>query len=166
MSDNCIYPDFAGLTSYRKGCRCLRCVDEKKQKRKKYDTTEHAKQKRKEKDMRYAKSEKRKLALLRYRKSEKGKNTYKKYSQSEYGKIMNRHRTSGRRQKMKCPLSLGDKQKIRLIYEECYRITQETGIPHHVDHIIPLALGGLHHPSNLQILTAEENWKKGCKLLA
>jgi len=40
-----------------------------------------------------------------------------------------------------------------------------TGIQHHVDHIIPLSKGGLHHPDNLQILTAEENLKKGAKLI-
>ena len=32
---------------------------------------------------------------------------------------------------------------------------------YHVDHIIPLALGGLHHPSNLQVLRGAENLKKG-----
>jgi 5-methylcytosine-specific restriction endonuclease McrA len=32
-----------------------------------------------------------------------------------------------------------------------------------VDHIIPLAKGGLHHPDNLQILTMTENRKKWCK---
>ena len=90
----------------------------------------------------------------------------KLYNQSEKGKIYNGHKNSRRRSRMQCPLSLGDKEQIRLIYEECYRITQETGIPHHVDHIIPLALGGLHHPSNLQILTAKENLKKGCKLIS
>lgn len=32
-----------------------------------------------------------------------------------------------------------------------------------VDHIKPLAAGGLHHPSNLQILTEHENRSKGAK---
>ena len=47
------------------------------------------------------------------------------------------------------------------IYAERIRLTQETGVVHHVDHIIPLAAGGKHEVSNLQVLTAEENYKKG-----
>ena len=35
---------------------------------------------------------------------------------------------------------------------------------YHIDHIIPLANGGLHHPDNLQVLTAEDNFSKGAKL--
>lgn len=40
----------------------------------------------------------------------------------------------------------------------------ETGIKHHVDHIIPLKLGGKHTASNKQVLTAIENLKKGASL--
>ena len=35
----------------------------------------------------------------------------------------------------------------------------------HVDHIVPGSKGGLHHPDNLQILTASENCKKKDKIL-
>ena len=56
-------------------------------------------------------------------------------------------------------------QRILLIYQECARITEETGIAHHVDHIHPISKGGKHHPDNLQILTATENIHKGNKLL-
>jgi 5-methylcytosine-specific restriction endonuclease McrA len=56
-------------------------------------------------------------------------------------------------------------QRILLIYQECARITEETGISHHVDHIHPISKGGKHHPDNLQILTATENIRKGNKLL-
>jgi 5-methylcytosine-specific restriction endonuclease McrA len=50
------------------------------------------------------------------------------------------------------------------IYKNCIKINQETGIPHEVDHIIPISKGGIHHPNNLQILTMKENRKKGNKL--
>jgi len=46
-------------------------------------------------------------------------------------------------------------------YAEARRLSRETGIPHHVDHIIPIAKGGLHCQLNLQVLTATENLKKG-----
>jgi hypothetical protein len=45
-------------------------------------------------------------------------------------------------------------------YEEARRLTEETGILHHVDHIIPCTRGGLHCHTNLQVLTAEANLKK------
>jgi 5-methylcytosine-specific restriction endonuclease McrA len=53
---------------------------------------------------------------------------------------------------------------IRAFYTERDRLTRETGIKHEVDHIVPLAKGGLHHQDNLQILTKSENCRKGKKL--
>jgi hypothetical protein len=56
-----------------------------------------------------------------------------------------------------------DKQKVEAIYEECARITKETGIIHHVDHIVPLQSSyvcGLHCESNLKIITSSENQRK------
>ena len=54
-------------------------------------------------------------------------------------------------------------EKINDIYAEAARLTKETGIKHHVDHIYPIkskVMCGLHVETNLQILTQVENQKK------
>lgn len=61
-------------------------------------------------------------------------------------------------------LSPNEREQIFAIYKKARKTSKDTGILHHVDHIVPLAAGGRHHPSNLQILTAEDNLKKGTKL--
>lgn len=58
-----------------------------------------------------------------------------------------------------------DLKLIQEIYQKCKKISEETGIPHEVDHIIPISKGGLHHQDNLQIITAKENRMKGAKIL-
>lgn len=62
-------------------------------------------------------------------------------------------------------LSKEENEKIKKIYEECRKITKDTGILHHVDHIIPISKGGKHHSKNLQILTASDNIRKSNHLL-
>jgi len=61
-------------------------------------------------------------------------------------------------------LTSEENKEILDIYKECVRITQETGVLHHVDHIYPISKGGKHHPNNLQILSATENISKSNKL--
>jgi hypothetical protein len=60
-------------------------------------------------------------------------------------------------------LSQEQLDEILHFYIEAQEKTKLTGIPHHVDHIIPLKgnnVRGLHVPWNLQVLTESENCKK------
>lgn len=66
------------------------------------------------------------------------------------------HRTKRRKQTSIVPLTEDEKLQLKLIYAN-----RPEG--YHVDHIVPLAKGGKHHPDNLQYLPAIENLKKGSR---
>lgn len=58
-----------------------------------------------------------------------------------------------------------NQEKINGIYCDAKQLTEKTGIPHEVDHIIPISKGGKHHENNLQIITMSENRKKHTKIV-
>lgn len=63
-------------------------------------------------------------------------------------------------------LTAAESAKIAQFYRVARALTQRTGLAHEVDHVIPISRGGLHHPSNLQILLQADNRSKGAKMTA
>ena len=77
--------------------------------------------------------------------------------------VRNTHHAKRRSAKLQRTVSWSNTDKIKEFYTEAQQLTQDTGIPHHVDHIIPLQgknVSGLHVETNLQVITAEENLSK------
>jgi len=90
-----------------------------------------------------------------------GERSVKKSSCLACEKITRSTRNARIRGAIKLKLSREEKARIAEIYNEARYLTEETGVEHHVDHIRPIAAGGLHHPDNLQVITAKENISKG-----
>jgi hypothetical protein len=66
--------------------------------------------------------------------------------------------------KLKASPAWACKRSIAKIYADANRLTIDTGIKHHVDHIVPLKhplVCGLHVHQNLQAIQAVENMSKG-----
>ena len=116
----------------------------------------------------------------RWRKTEKGlqqsrdwteANRDKHNATNSASKKRHRGRVNAETRKRQCAKmqrtpAWADFRAIAEIYEETARLTQETGILHHVDHDIPLQgefVSGLHCETNLVILTAADNLSKGNK---
>lgn len=69
-----------------------------------------------------------------------------------------------------CPVWVRENPELRsqmdAVYEMAVKVSIETGVKHHVDHIVPLrgeTVSGLHVPWNLQILPGSENCRKSNK---
>lgn len=96
------------------------------------------------------------------REGQERRREYKKSNRSKYNSYENKRRAS-KIQRTPVWLNEEDLWIIQEIYELSEHRSKSTGIPHHVDHIIPLQgknVSGLHVPTNLQIITASENLSK------
>lgn len=95
-----------------------------------------------------------------------------KPDEKAYMAAWTRHREAVRLKATPPWITVEDHLAMRALYDEAARLTQETGILHHVDHIVPLqsmAPGtkkrnacGLHIPANLQVIPATDNIRKNC----
>jgi len=101
---------------------------------------------------------------------EKVKEYRAKYAKNNSGKVnacaMRRH--AAKLQRTPPWLTKKDFADIAKIYELCAERTRVTGVPHAVDHVIPLRgrnVSGLHIAANLQIITASENCRKHNKFV-
>ena len=81
-------------------------------------------------------------------------------NQRDYRKVANCSYSAIRRSK-KRQTYVDLSQEEKALIKELYLKARKLGM--HVDHIKPLAKGGEHCLSNLQLLSPEENMKKGAK---
>jgi len=72
------------------------------------------------------------------------------------------YKAERRAKKKNAAVDLTDNERlaIRLIYEDAQTLGW------HVDHIVPISKGGLHHPDNLQIVRPSYNLQKNDKIFA
>lgn len=73
------------------------------------------------------------------------------------------HRAASRAKRLLRYVAWADQEAIKAVYAEAERASRRTGIPHEVDHIIPLrgkTVSGLHVPENLRVVPKVVNREK------
>ena len=83
------------------------------------------------------------------------------------------HHVSERSRRLKairkqCYVKWASRDAMAALYAEASRLTRETGIPHEVDHIVPLAsriVCGLHWEGNMRVVPRSVNRSKNNKLI-
>jgi hypothetical protein len=108
--------------------------------------------------------EARRQAAREYRKNnpESANGATQRYRKRNPG-LINAHCSARRAAQLQAAPTWVDRQKLKEFYTKAREVSTETGIPHQVDHIIPLKhdfVCGLHVPCNLQIIPAADNQRK------
>ena len=92
---------------------------------------------------------------------------YRKWD-AEHPEIKRANCATRKARKIKATPAWANLEAIKEKNAEARRLEQETGVLHHVDHIVPLRnpfVCGLHWEGNLQVLHAVDNYAKSNKLL-
>lgn len=58
-----------------------------------------------------------------------------------------------------------DLKVIKKLYEKRAKMSEKYNELYHVDHIIPLSVGGAHHQDNMRVITAKQNMEKKNKYI-
>ncbi len=90
----------------------------------------------------------------------------------EFNKTLDRRAKLTERQRLRAKKirmdSLGlteqEKRVTHFIYKASNLLSKIMGVEYHVDHKIPLSKGGVHHPSNLQIMLGIDNMRKNDRI--
>jgi hypothetical protein len=90
---------------------------------------------------------------------------HREYRKANPEKIHARN-ASHRARKKECsvPLTEMEKQKVQSLSRKIQRLNKKGGVEYHIDHIVPMDYGGVHHPCNLRIMVGKENLSKTNKI--
>lgn len=111
---------------------------------------------------------KRKLVLMSDPEKQEARREYGKKHLQQNKAMYAAKRGKRRAAEFRATPSWANQDAIKRIYLLAEKISTETGIKHHVDHVYPLQgkkVCGLHFENNLQIIPATENLKKFNKLI-
>lgn len=144
--------------------------DALRDKKSRYNSTPHARLLHKERNRKYKQKHKDRLLLKEAERRKQNRETIRSQARQWVRKnkqkvlVVTRQR---RAKKNKCsvPLTAKEKETITLLENTRATLSKETKKQYHIDHILPINHGGIHHPVNLRILEGSENVAKGHKLL-
>ena len=141
--------------------------DEVRERVKRFQEKYPDRQRASERKYRETHADRRKASCAAYRAkpgiSEKERETRRKWVEANKDRLCAKA-AERRARKMRATPAWADLSAIGRFYAEARRITRETGIAHHVDHIVPLKsklVCGLHCEANLQIIVGRDNLSKG-----
>lgn len=157
------------LTRSRECVACAESYDERNPSRKTYKSNYYRdnRQKLRETQRAYYQLNKDAFAASAARRKAENPEQFRKWARDYIRRNPSKHRHNTARRRaaliQRTP-AWADLPKIAEFYREAVRLTLETGVPHHVDHIIPLQgknVCGLHVHTNLRVIPAKQNIAKG-----